>query len=61
MSEPTESAPSDDTVNLAAQPDDLEVDHEKFMGEVIKDPWDDDDQPDWPNHPPMELDSEEDA
>lgn len=26
-------------------------DHEKYAGSVTKDPWDDEDQPDWPNNP----------
>lgn len=28
---------------------DLVTDHEQFAGEEIPDPWDDDEQPDWPS------------
>lgn len=31
--------------------EDLDMDHEKYAGEEIPDPWDDEDQDDWPQNP----------
>lgn len=48
-----------DTPNPAAL-EDLEEDHEKYAGEVIADPWDDDEQKDWPTGQPMlDVDADE--
>jgi hypothetical protein len=30
--------------------EDLTMDHEKLAGQVMLDPWDDDEQTDWPNN-----------
>jgi hypothetical protein len=38
---------------------DAELDHEKFAGGEIPDPWADDEQTDWPNHPEMEVSDEQ--
>lgn len=41
------------------QLEDLDIDHEQFAGEEMKDPWDDDEQTDWPNAAPVILEEGE--
>lgn len=47
MSEPVDSQPTDENLE-SVDPDAVDEDPEQCVGEEIPDPWDDEEQTDWP-------------